>query len=267
MVIGLIQEKQNALYQFGREDIRFTRRQALALQKEMVEKNLAMMRQAAERDCDLLVTSEAFNYAGQPGKVDCPYEELIPEAGDVLFKELSETARRGKCYLAAGVLRKERTAGGSRLYNSIFFYGKDRRLLGVYDKIHLAGEENFFLTPGEQYQVVETEYGGIGMGICWDMQFPETAMNLASAGADLIVVPTWGWEEIYGHARAYENGIYVAAAMAVPYQEDIEGLRTPSEVVGPLGEVLTRGGRGREEVVYCTIPDIRDCKESRKMLY
>ena len=257
MKIALIQEKQNELYQFGRNDILFTQEQARFFQKEMEEQNLSLLRTASSEGCDLLVTSEAFNYAGQPGKIDCPYEALIPELTDSLFEELSLIARQGRCYLAAGVLRKEKVLGSDRLYNSICFYGRDGKLLSVYDKIHLAGEENDFLTPGKEYQVVETDYGRVGMAVCWDMQFPETSRCLARAGADLLAVPTWGWEESYGHVRACENRLYIAAAMAVPFEEPIEGLRTPSEVVSPAGEVLMRGSRTKEEVVYCRIPDIR----------
>ena len=89
------------------------------------------------------------------------------------------------------------------------------------------------------------------------------ARNLARKGCDLIVCPTWGWEWIYGPARAYENGIFVAAAMAVPYWMPIEDLRRPSMVVSPDGRILEVGPIDREAIVYCEIGEIH-CKESRE---
>ena len=81
-------------------------------------------------------------------------------------------------------------------------------------------------------------------------------------GSDCL--PDLGWEAIYGHARAYENGVYVAAAMAVPYWMDIEGLRNPSEVVSPCGEILMSADRKRQGVFLCGI-DIRDCHSYREL--
>ncbi len=96
------------------------------------------------------------------------------------------------------------------------------------------------------------------------MPFPESARKLSLLGAELIVCPTWGWEAIYGHARAYENGVYAAAAMAVPYWMDIEGLRSPSEAIAPDGTVLVSGSR-KEKGVYLCEMDIRDCKPYREL--
>lgn len=96
------------------------------------------------------------------------------------------------------------------------------------------------------------------------MQFPECGRILAAKGADLILCPTWGWEAIYGHARAYENGIYAAAAMAIPYWMEIEGIRNPSEVVAPDGRVLCQGERDKEGYWICEF-DLKECKEYKKI--
>ena len=66
MKIALIQEKQNELYQFNKPEIKYTQEQAQDYQQKMVIQNLDMMRKAAQAGCDLIVTSEAFNFAGQP---------------------------------------------------------------------------------------------------------------------------------------------------------------------------------------------------------
>lgn len=265
MKIALLQEKQNELYQFNKPEIRYTQEQAKIYQQKMIMRNLDMMREATQAGCDLIVTSEAFNFAGQPCKVEGDYAALIPDLDDGLFAQLSEIAREGHCYVAAGVFRKEETSAGNKLYNSILLYDREGKLCNIYDKVHLAGDENDYLTRGNQYCVVETDFGKLGMAICWDMQFPETCQTLADMDADLIIAPTWGWEWIYGPCRAYENGIYVASAMAVPYYMPIEGLRSPSEVIGPEGDILAGGSREEAQIVICEIPDIRNCVSHREM--
>ena len=67
----------------------------------------------------------------------------------------------------------------------------------------------------------------------------------------------------YGPARAYENGIFVAAAMAVPYWIPIKDLRRPSMIVAPDGNILAEGPTDKEAIVYCEINDIH-CKPSRE---
>lgn len=266
MKLALIQAKQNALYQFGNPGVRFTGAEAAVLQREMLEQNLALMREAAVQGCDLIVTTEAINFAGQPHKVDADYPKLIDDSLARLVPELSTIAREGACYIAA-CLYSRRAPGeaGGGLYNSIWLFDRQGKVCAVYHKTHLAGEENDYLTPGDRYCAVDTDMGRVGLAICWDMQFPETCQMLTEMGADLIVTPTWGWEWIYGPARAYENGIHVAAAMAVPYDSPIEGLRSPSEVIRPDGECIARGSHTKAQVVWCDIEDLSAYHDLRNM--
>ena len=257
MRLALIQTKQNALYSFLTPERRYTVEEAAALQREMLEQNLALMRQAAEGGCDLMVTTEAINFPGQPHKVQGDIAPLVDDSLRWLVPELSAIARAGSCYIAACLFSRRApgvTDGG--LYNAIWLFDRQGEVCAVYHKTHLAGDENDYLTPGDRYCVAETDFGKLGLAICWDMQFPETCQTLTDMGADLIVAPTWGWEWSYGPARAYENGVYVAAAMAVPEWGPIEGLRSPSEVIAPDGECLARGSRTEAQIVYCDIEDL-----------
>jgi len=264
MRIGLLQEQQNKLYDFASEKRSFCFEEAKTLQEEMIEQNFALMDTAHTKNCDLLVTSEAINFCGQPWEVDLNWEHLVPEMKSEIFQKLSQKARQTHTYLAVGVINKRRVHGAFQFYNSAFLYNRQGRLLSVYDKVHLAGRENKYLTPGEKYMVFDSEFGKFGVCICWDMQFPEVCRELALMGAQLVVCPTWGWEQIYGHARAYENGIFVASAMAVPYAEPICRLRNPSEVVSPIGEVLARASDERSQLLTCDL-NLAECEEIRAM--
>lgn len=84
---------------------------------------------------------------------------------------------------------------GNVLYNSAAVVDADGSLLGVYRKTHIPDDhfyqEKFYFTPGDTgFTVWDTRYGKIGVGICWDQWFPETARCLALKGADVILYPT-----------------------------------------------------------------------------
>ena len=79
----------------------------------------------------------------------------------------------------------------NNLYNSIACIDADGTVLGVYRKTHIPDDhyyqEKFYFTPGDTgFQVFSTRYGRIGVGICWDQWFPESARCMALAGAELL---------------------------------------------------------------------------------
>ena len=83
---------------------------------------------------------------------------------------------------------------GNVLYNTVAVLDCGR-LLGVYRKTHIPDDhyyqEKFYFTPGNTgFRVWDTTYGKLGVGICWDQWFPETARCLALAGAELLFYPT-----------------------------------------------------------------------------
>lgn len=261
MKLALIQEKQNDLYRF-KEQMWFERREVFRLQREMEEQNLEFLRQAAKEGADLALTSEAVNFPGQPFWSDVSSKKAIEETQGWFMEECATAATQGRMYLAAGMFRVKEDG---RLYNSVVVFDREGRECFSYDKHFLAGNEKEYLTAGSGFPVWDSEFGRIGIGICWDMQFPETARAYALQDVDLILCPTWGWEHLYGPARAYENGIYVAAAMAVPAWKNIEGKRRPSQVIAPDGSILTEGSTDRAEIVMAEISDIKDCAAVRSM--
>ena len=81
------------------------------------------------------------------------------------------------------------------LYNSVAVIDDKGEMMGIYRKTHIPDDhfyqEKFYFTPGDTgFEVFETKYGNIGIGICWDQWFPETARSLALLGADIILYPT-----------------------------------------------------------------------------
>lgn len=262
MRLALLQTKQNELYDFIHTRKMRTEKEILELQKEMTGQTFRLAEQAAEEGADLIVTTEAVNYAGRPGQYGEDYQALIRSGQEELLTAFAGLAQEHGTYIVLGMYTADPEG---KLGNCAVVLDPQGAVKERYQKIHLAGEEKEYLEAGSRFSVIETEYGRVGICICWDMQIPETARQLALNGADLVVCPTWGWEAIYGHSRAYENGIYAAAAMAVPYGMKIGGLRSPSEIISPKGEILARGSRVQPGIVCAELDPkkARPCRSFR----
>jgi len=84
---------------------------------------------------------------------------------------------------------------GNVYFNSIAVFDADGSRLGIYRKSHIPDgpgyQEKFYFTPGDTgFKVWPTRFGRIGVGICWDQWFPESARIMALAGAELLLYPT-----------------------------------------------------------------------------
>lgn len=87
-------------------------------------------------------------------------------------------------------------AGDHRqMFNSVAVIDADGSVRGIYRKTHIPDDhyyqEKFYFTPGDTgFRAFKTRYGTIGVGICWDQWFPETARSMALLGAELLLYPT-----------------------------------------------------------------------------
>ena len=135
------------------------------------------------------------------------------------------------------------------LYNSVAMIDAGGEILGVYRKTHIPDDhfyqEKFYFTPGDTgFKVFDTKYAKIGVGICWDQWFPETARSLALMGAEILLYPTAiGSEPILEcdsmpHWRRCMQGH--AAANIVPV---IAANRIGKETVEPCGENAGQSSR------------------------
>lgn len=124
-------------------------------------------------------------------------------------KFLGEVARRNNIYIVAGILEKE----GDVVYNTAVLLDRKGDVAGKYRKTSLPREEiDGGVTPGDSFPVFDTDFGRIGMMICWDVTFPEAARALARQGAEVIFLPIWGGDLTLAKARAIENQVYLVSS-------------------------------------------------------
>ncbi|MBT3382663.1 MAG: carbon-nitrogen hydrolase family protein [Prolixibacteraceae bacterium] len=160
---------------------------------------------AGEKKADIVCLPEGITVAGT-GKTYIEVSETIPGPST---KFLGQLAKKHNMYIVAGIYEKE----GPVVYNTAILLGRDGELQGKYRKVALPREEiDGGITPGENFPVFDTDFGKIGMMICWDVFFPEPARMLALNGAEVIFMPIWGGNLTLAKARSIENQIYLVSS-------------------------------------------------------
>lgn len=172
--------------------------------QEVVE-NLAtaerLVREAASQGAQIILLPELFErpYFCQERQYDFYDYAKSVEDNDAI-QHFKPIARELSVVLPISFYEKD----GNSLYNSIAVIDADGEVLGLYRKTHIPDDhyyqEKFYFTPGNSgFKVWDTRYAKIGIGICWDQWFPETARCLALNGAELLFYPTAiGSEPILG---------------------------------------------------------------------
>ena len=186
------------------------------------------------------------------------FQKLAEVAGEgESFEALSGLARGGKVHLIFGFPERDR-ALGDILYNSSALLRPDGSLAGVYRKVHLFDTEKKYFRPGCEYPLFQTEFGSVGIMICWDTAFPEVARIYALKGADLLAVST-NWEKPYAddwdlitRARAFDNCLHLAAANRIGFDKTL-GFFGHSKIVDPAGKPIAALDEEREGIVSAEI--------------
>jgi predicted amidohydrolase len=161
-----------------------------------------------------------------------------------------------KVYVVVGLLELDM----GKCYNAAVLIGPDG-VVAKYRKVHLPylGVDRFVNHGNQPLTVYETEIGRIGMGICYDINFPEHARVLALGGADIIVLPT-NWPErsefipeYFVPARAAENQVFVVAVNRVGEERGSRFYGRSRIAHRSRGRVLAEGKPYEEDILYAEI--------------
>ena len=232
------------------------------------------VRQAKEDGANIVLLPELFErqYFCQERRYDY-YNFAKPTLENDAVKHFAKLAKELEIVIPVSFYERD----GNRLFNSAAVIDADGEILGVYRKTHIPDDhyyqEKFYFIPGDTgFKTFKTKFGTIGVGICWDQWFPETARALALNGAELIFYPTAiGSEPILecdsmphwrrcmqGHSAA--NVIPVIAANRIGREDvtpcDENGNQTSSLVfygssfiTNETGEIIKSASRDEETVL------------------
>ncbi len=239
-----------------------------------IKKAKKMISSASKEGAELIILPEMFN---------CPYDNSRfrdyaenPSKSPTL-DAMAEISRDKQIHLVAGSI-PELSQGN--IYNTSFFFNAKGAILGFHRKMHLFDidvpgkiffKESDTLTAGEKITVIESDLGKVGIGICYDIRFPELSRLMALKGADILVYPgafnlTTGpahWKTLL-RSRAMDNQIFIAAASPARNENASYVAYGHSLICNPWGEVIKEAGSG-EEIIYSTI-NLEDISKIRKEL-
>lgn len=178
-----------------------------------------LVRDAAGRGADVILIQELFetpyfckdHLAGH-------FELATPVAENPAVRRLAPLAAELGVVLPLSVFERAHNA----YFNTLVMVDADGATLGIYRKAHIPESpgyhEKFYFSPGDTgFRVWNTRFGRLGVGVCWDQWFPESARAMALLGADLLLYPTaigsepqdpgldsrWHWQRtMQGHAAA-----------------------------------------------------------------
>jgi N-carbamoylputrescine amidase len=242
-----------------------------------VEANLStaerLVREAAGRGAQIVLLQELFAMPYFPITQDTRHFALAaPAEGHPVVARFSRLA--GELGVVLPVSFFERA--GQTLFNSVAIADADGAVLGVYRKSHIpdsAGyEEKYYFAPGDTgFRVWDTVHARIGVGICWDQWFPESARAMALLGAEVLLYPTAigsdppalgddsraAWRLVQrGHAVA--NAMPVVASNRIGEETSAGGDTSvrfygSSFIAAETGALLAEASRDREEVITATV--------------
>lgn len=172
---------------------------------ENCEQFAPLIAEAAAQEADLVVLPETLTCMGN-GKSYFDVGESIPGPSTNYFAGL---AKEHELYLVVGLVERV----DHLIYNVSVLIDPRGEVVGKYRKVTLPRTEiDMGIMPGHEYPVFDTDFGKVGMMICYDGFFPEVARQLSNNGAEVIAFPVAGCNPMLAAARACENHVFVVSS-------------------------------------------------------
>ena len=235
----------------------------------------ALVREAAAGGATFIALPEMFVFLRREGQ-RFPHAQGID--GEIIGRVRSLSRELAVRILAGSIA--ESVAGSERVHNTSVLVGASGAIEAVYRKIHLFDvdlgarggvfSESEGVAPGNEVVVAETEIGGVGLSVCYDLRFPELYRAQATRGARWLLVPSAfaratgkdHWEVLL-RARAIENQCFVLAPAQCGVHSPDRASHGRSLIVDPWGIVLAQlGDAPGVAVADCSIAELERVRAS-----
>ena len=242
--------------------------------KENLKKASLMIEDSVSNNADFIVLPEMFN---------CPYsndkfiEYCEEEKTSQTLKAISELARKHTVYILSGSIPEKEN---DKLFNTSYLFDKNGQIIAKHRKMHLFDidvkdkitfKESDVLTAGNNFTIADTEFGKIGIGICYDVRFPELARIMVEKGALILFYPgafnlTTGpahWELLF-KSRALDNQVYCVGVAPALNRDASYHSFGHSIITDPWGEIIAEADE-KENLIVSEI-DLSQIKKIREEL-
>jgi len=231
-----------------------------------------MVKEAAGNGADMVALPEMFN---------CPYSsgyfrKIAALGHEKSVAAMSRWARENNVILIGGSIPE---VEGDKIYNTSFVFDRKGQQIARHRKVHLFDvdlpgmrfKESDTFSPGEDITVFDTEYGKMGLAICFDVRFPELFRAMAKRGAQIIFLPaqfnmTTGpahWD-LQLRCRAVDNECFFVAAAAARYEGFDYECWGYSMIIDPYGTKLAACDE-KEQIIYADV-DLERINQVRAQL-
>ncbi|MDD5597180.1 MAG: carbon-nitrogen hydrolase family protein [Victivallaceae bacterium] len=224
--------------------------------EKMLREALRLVEDAGRKNADIVCLPETFNVTGIPHSEKHKFAAVIP---GTLFEQFSVIAKNYKMYIILSIMEKR----GDGFFNTAVIIDREGKVKGRYDKVHLTEEEKVKsgITAGHDIPVFDLDFGRIGIMICYDNWFPETARVLALQEAKIIFFPHMQagpgvsyWEK-QNCTRAWDNSVYLVSSSygtvsPLPFMPGRSA--SGSCIIRPDGTIAADVGSGTGEITWET---------------
>jgi predicted amidohydrolase len=226
-----------------------------ALGRRKIEENLdlacRLLTQAGAAGCDIVAYPEDvqgiahYGYYYAEPDLFAGYVETVPGP---TTERISKVARRHHMHVVFGTYERI----GDAIYNTAVLMGRDGQIIGKYHKVQLPDVERWSVTPGDSFPAFETDFGTVGVMICYDINFPEVARCLALNGAELLFHPTMGYDM---PGQCADNGLMRVRMRAVDnfVPVVVATCSRDSVIVNSDGTVLAMGRPEKEDIIFANL--------------
>lgn len=233
--------------------------------KNNLDKAEFLVREAAGKGANIILLQELFEtpYFCQQQKFE--YFDLAkPVNENEAVKRFSKIAKELNVVLPISFFEK----AGNTAFNSVAVIDTDGEIADIYRKTHIPDglpyAEKFYFTPGDTgFKVIKTEFGNIGVGICWDQWFPEAARSMALLGAEILLYPTAigsepvlqrdsmpHWRRVMqGHAAANIMPVVASNRIGMEKDETEMTFYGSSFITDQYGEIIAQADRETEGIL------------------
>lgn len=248
-----------------------------------LERGLTATREAAAQGANIVCFAElAFEPFYPQCRAEAGFEDLAEPIPGPITNQFCELAKELGIVIAINLFERVAATDGSgdvKTFDSSPVIGSNGELLGVTRMIHITDYECFhekgYYVPGDTgAPVYATEFGNIGIAICYDRHYPEYMRAMAVAGADIVIVPQAGavgeWPEGLYEAElriaSFQNGYYSALCNRVGKEPKLT-FAGESFVCDPQGIVIARAGEGTDEILYADLDLEQIAKSHARTLF